>query len=90
MGQWVTDSHDGIPELAFQVSDDWQKQGLGTYLMQRLVEIAKASHLPKLKAEILAQNRAILQVLKRVNEPLTKKVEFGIIKIELDIRPKPQ
>jgi len=85
MGQWIMDA-DGIPELAFQVSDDWQGQGLGTYLMHRLIHIAQTYHIPTLKADILVKNKSMLHVFESLDFPTKKTMEFGVKTFYLDLR----
>jgi GNAT superfamily N-acetyltransferase len=41
LGQWVLDTEDNIPEIVFQIRDDWQGQGLGIFFFKRLIEMAK-------------------------------------------------
>ncbi|MGK5092119.1 GNAT family N-acetyltransferase [Deltaproteobacteria bacterium TL4] len=87
MGQWIIDEHDGVPELAFQVSDEWQGQGLGRYLMDRLVFIAQSCHIPKLKADVLADNYGMLRVFDAVDLPKTEKTEFGVKTYFFELNP---
>ncbi|HEV2455739.1 MAG TPA: GNAT family N-acetyltransferase, partial [Verrucomicrobiae bacterium] len=49
-------------EFAMLVSDRWQRQGLGTELMRRLVEIGRAEKLSRLSALILSSNHAMQHV----------------------------
>jgi acetyltransferase len=53
-------------EFALLVSDRWQKQGLGTELLKRLVQIARAEKLTGVKAIILADNQAMQLVSRKV------------------------
>ncbi|HXU79447.1 MAG TPA: bifunctional acetate--CoA ligase family protein/GNAT family N-acetyltransferase, partial [Methylomirabilota bacterium] len=53
-------------EFALIVSDRWQKQGLGTELLKRLVQIGRDEKLERLTADILADNRAMQRVSKKV------------------------
>jgi GNAT superfamily N-acetyltransferase len=53
-------------ESALVVSDDWQHKGLGTALMQHLIEIAKTQGLAAMKSTEFAQNtdmRTLMQEL---------------------------
>lgn len=80
IAQWISDPHDGIPEVAFQVRDDWQGQGLGKFLFMRLVKIMSAfldvSHF---KADVLADNKAMRAVFESSNVPYTRRTEFGVV-----------
>jgi acetyltransferase len=52
-------------EVALMVDDAHQGQGLGTELMQRLVEIAQGEGLGHLQAMILQENQAMQQVCRK-------------------------
>jgi acetyltransferase len=49
-------------EFALAISDRCQCQGLGTYLLERLVEIARDEKLDRIVATILADNRTMRRV----------------------------
>ena len=53
-------------EFALLVSDQCQKQGLGTELLRRLVQIGRDEKLSRLSADIMADNHAMQQVSKNV------------------------
>ncbi len=58
-------------EFALLVNDHWQKQGLGTELLKRLVQIGRDEKLTRLSAEIMADNHAMQQVSKKIGFKLT-------------------
>ncbi len=49
-------------ELALLVSDRWQRQGLGTELLKRLVQVGRAEKLSRVSAVILPNNHAMQHV----------------------------
>jgi acetyltransferase len=53
-------------EFAIVLSDNFQRHGLGTRLLQLLVQIGKEEGLKKIFGEILPDNYGMLQVAKRV------------------------
>ena len=52
-------------EFALLISDIWQKQGLGTELLKRLVHVGKDEKLERINAFILAENKAMQAVSKK-------------------------
>ena len=52
-------------EFALLVSDRWQKQGLGSELLKRLVDIARTEKLTRVSAIIMSDNHAMLHVCKK-------------------------
>jgi GNAT superfamily N-acetyltransferase len=86
IGQWIADPRpnhvDAPPEIAFQVRDDWQGQGLGRYLFQRLVELSQSSNdgnTTQFKADVLADNKAMRHVFETSGVPFQKQTEFGVV-----------
>lgn len=53
-------------EFAVVVSDRWQKRGLGTLLLQRLVDIARMERLGRLRGAVLGENQAMRRLCERV------------------------
>ncbi len=53
-------------EFALLISDHWQRQGLGTELLKRLVQVGRDEKLARITAIILADNRAMQQVSRKV------------------------
>ena len=81
LGQWISDPRGGDtpPEIAFQVRDDWQKEGLGSFLFLRLLEIAQSLGIPKLKADVLNDNRGMKKIMEHSPVPFGKQSDFGVI-----------
>jgi acetyltransferase len=52
-------------EFALLVSDRWQRQGLGTELLKRLVEIGRTEKLSRLSAIILGNNHTMQRVAQK-------------------------
>jgi acetyltransferase len=52
-------------EFALLISDRWQKQGLGSELLKRLVDIARSEKLTRVSAIIMSDNHAMLHVCKK-------------------------
>jgi acetyltransferase len=53
-------------EFAIVVADDWQTKGVGARLLTLLMEAAKAKGFKKMEGEVLAENGAMLSLVKRV------------------------
>lgn len=51
-----------LADVAFVVEDAWQGKGLGTYLMQRLAEIAQARDIAGFTADVYAKNTDMLEI----------------------------
>jgi acetyltransferase len=59
-------------EYAILVSDQWQGQGIGTELLQRLIQVGRDEGLSRIVAEILPDNRAMQQISQRLGFKLQR------------------
>ena len=75
----------GKAELAFAVIDRYQGQGIGTALMRRLAEIARAAGLRELIAEILPENIPMLKVFEKSGLRLSTKREAQVVHAVLEL-----
>ncbi|MGO9016724.1 MAG: GNAT family N-acetyltransferase [Syntrophobacteraceae bacterium] len=55
----------GRAEVAFVVRDDFQKQGVGSHLLEVLEKIARENDYKGFTASVLLENRAMLQVFRK-------------------------
>jgi len=64
----------GLNEAEFSmiVSDQWQRQGMGTELLRRLVKIGRDEKLERISANILRENHGMQHVAKRVGFTLQR------------------
>ncbi len=56
-------------EVAFLVADDWQGKGIGTFLMQYLVKIAKSKKIAGFTAEVMRDNVAMIALMHKAGVP---------------------
>jgi acetyltransferase len=59
-------------EFALLISDAWQGRGLGRQLLEQLVQIAKAERLTRLTGVILADNRPMIDLARRLGFTLSQ------------------
>src|SRR5215468_10892636 len=72
-------------EVAFTVDDRLHGRGLATRLLERLVEIARASGIETFTADVLGSNRDMLDVFEQSGYPIAAKVEMGISHVRIDL-----
>jgi acetyltransferase len=70
-------------EFALIVADRWHKQGLGTELLNRLVQIGRDEKLLRIRANILAENHAMQHVSKRVGFKLSRQEDSQDFRAEI-------
>lgn len=73
-------------EVAFAVTDAYQRRGIGSMLLRHLAAIARAAGLDALIAEVLAENAAMLKVFERCGIPMTARRDSEVIHITLQLR----
>jgi acetyltransferase len=75
----------GLPEAEFAmlVSDPYQRRGLGTELLQRLIQWGREEKLQRINAEILSENRAMQRVCEKVGFTLKRAPDLVKAYIEL-------
>ncbi|ANV84667.1 acetyl CoA synthetase subunit alpha [Picosynechococcus sp. PCC 7003] len=71
-------------EFAMIVSDPIQRQGLGTELLRRLVEIGRNEGLTAITADILSENKGMQRVAEKAGFTL-KRQNFEVVKATLDL-----
>lgn len=71
-------------EFAIIITDAWQNQGLGAAMTERLIEVARAEKLQRLRAIILAENRDMRALAERLGFK-TEQSRDGEVIAELDL-----
>jgi acetyltransferase len=64
VGRLVRQRDEREAELGVVVADRWQRMGLGTELVRRLIEIARSEGIRSIKAEILSENATMVALAK--------------------------
>jgi acyl-CoA hydrolase/GNAT superfamily N-acetyltransferase len=65
LARYDVEPQSGLAEIAFVVCDLWQRKGIGTLLLRRLSEIAKARGIRGFRANVLLTNKPMLLVFQR-------------------------
>ncbi len=74
-------------EFGMIIGDRFQKQGLGTELLRRLVEIARLEHIAQVEAYMLPTNTAMQKMCERAGFTFAPQGEEGMLKAVLDLSP---
>lgn len=72
-------------ELAITVADDYQHRGAGTLLLQCLVDLTWDGGIRELVADVLADNRAMLDIIHAANLPCRERSEAGVFRIVMHL-----
>ncbi|HEY2797045.1 MAG TPA: GNAT family N-acetyltransferase, partial [Thermoanaerobaculia bacterium] len=82
--------HPDRAEVAFAVEEALQNQGIGTRLLDRLAEIARGHAIRSFEAQVLQQNRRMIDVFRNCGfTAQERRFEDGVERVILDITATP-
>lgn len=70
-------------EFAILIRDDVQRQGLGTTLVAKLIEVARAEGIARLMGEILPENAGMKHLAEKMGFTLTYDIETAVTRVEM-------
>jgi GNAT superfamily N-acetyltransferase len=77
-----------VAEVAVTVVDGWQRRGLGTLLLERLSERARAEGIERYTALVSGENRAVVGLLDAIGaRVLSANVSAGTVEYEVEVAP---
>jgi acetate---CoA ligase (ADP-forming) len=74
-------------DIAFFVDDEFQGQGLGTLLLERLADHAYTHGIAKLVADTMIENRRMLDVFRTSGLQIKYRTDRGVVHVEFPTRP---
>ncbi|MFZ1286840.1 MAG: GNAT family N-acetyltransferase [Candidatus Phosphoribacter sp.] len=74
-------------EVAFNVSDHYQGKGIGSILLEHLALVGWESGVTRFVAEVLPQNRKMINVFREAGYNVKHRLEDGVISLSFDITP---
>ncbi|HJZ47834.1 MAG TPA: GNAT family N-acetyltransferase [Roseiflexaceae bacterium] len=78
IAELVRNRHDlTVGEIALVVRDDEQRQGIGSFLLRHLVRIAQRGGITSLSANMLAENSAMLHLIRTLGLAYTATTRYG-------------
>jgi GNAT superfamily N-acetyltransferase len=83
VGRYLRDRATGLAEVAFAVRDDLQGRGIGTWLLNRLVAIARERGVQGFVGYVLADNVRMLRVFHRSGLPVVSTLAGGVYTVTL-------
>ncbi|MDD5313432.1 MAG: bifunctional GNAT family N-acetyltransferase/acetate--CoA ligase family protein, partial [Dehalococcoidia bacterium] len=63
VGRYARQPGDTVAQIAFEVEDKYQGLGIGSHLLDQLAFIARDKRITKFEAEVLSENREMMNVL---------------------------
>ncbi|MCQ9387386.1 GNAT family N-acetyltransferase [Brevibacterium sp. 50QC2O2] len=78
---------DSSAEVAFNIADAHQGRGLGSILLEHLAAIGREVGITQFTAEVLPQNRSMLQVFAAAGFEVSREFEDGVVAVRFEIDP---
>ncbi len=72
-------------EVAFTVADRWQGHGVATALLHHLVAIARRLGIARFEADVLPDNKQMLEVFEHSGLPMQTRVQGGVVHVALTL-----
>jgi acetyltransferase len=73
-------------EFALLVHDSFQRRGLGTELLRRLIGVARDERLARISAEILPENRAMQKLCRNLGFELSQELGDVVVRASVALR----
>ena len=84
IGRYYLDPKTNRAEVAFVVRDDWQKRGIGSFVLKHLVNIAKRNGIAGFTAEVMRDNKAMQAVVNHSGLKVRSNLREGVYHFEMD------
>ena len=85
IAQYYLDPKTQAAEVAFLVLDEWQKKGMGTFLLAYLAQIAKQRGVKQFYAKVLAANKAMLAIFHNTGYQVKTEFDGEIYNVTYDL-----
>jgi GNAT superfamily N-acetyltransferase len=85
VGRYLRGEDRARAEVAFTVLDQYQGRGIGTILLHHLGRIAAEGGVTEFVANVMANNKQMLEVFANSGFPAHESYEDGIVRVRLDI-----
>ncbi|MBW1982156.1 MAG: GNAT family N-acetyltransferase [Deltaproteobacteria bacterium] len=82
VGRYILDQKTNFAEVDFAVRSEWQRKGIGTFLVHYLCEIARSKGVTGFMAYVLAANRKMLSVFHKTGYVIHSSLEDGVYEIK--------
>ncbi len=83
VGRYMTNPAKRSAEMAFVVRDDWQRQGIGSHLFRRLIEIGRQAGIREFNADVLPENSGMLKIFHRSGMNTETATDEGVVRVTM-------
>jgi acetyltransferase len=86
VARYVLDEDDEAAEFAIVVADAWHGRGIGSRLLRKLIEAARRHGVKRLHGDILAMNRPMLDLARKLGFRLGRHEDPTLTRAVLEVR----
>ena len=86
VARYVRNPEDEDAEFAIVVADAWQGRGIGRRLLAKLIDAARRHGVERLYGDILAMNRPMLDLVRKLGFELSRHEDATLTRAVLDLR----
>jgi len=90
LAQYFLDPKTRAAEVAFLVQDEWQKKGMGTFLLDYITQIAKQRGVKKFYAKVLPSNEPMLAIFHNSGYKVNTEFDGYTYDVTYDLTDKEQ
>jgi RimJ/RimL family protein N-acetyltransferase len=83
VARWEPDDEPDAVEIALVVEDAWQGRGLGTALLDALLDAARRRGIHRFSADVLAENERMLRLLRKATVVDRSSTSQGVVHLAL-------
>jgi len=85
VARYVLEKDGRSAEFAIVIADSWQGRGIGQRLLAKLIDIARQRSLKRLYGDILATNRPMLELVRKLGFKLERQEDPTLTRASLDL-----
>lgn len=84
VGSYYLDPKTNKAEVAFTVTDDWQRRGIGTFMLRHLAQVARRNGISGFTAEVLPANKGMQAVFNHSGFKVRSQYRGDVYSYELE------